>query len=628
MTGLVYSMLIASWNRCAAAWATAFLHGLATATLLTLLVYLATLAARQTLKPRLRAGLWWLLALKLALVPLGFCLPTLPVALLPAPVWTDTAVSASGLGADASAITPAEGTTSPSLPALLPVPPSALRPTVVALLFAVWSGAVMLQIGGALCGAWRLKRVVRTASPADQAVQRQADRLRVALDVRVSVRVQMSSTISTPLVTGVFRPVILLPPCWAEPTELAHCSSLGLVLAHELAHVRRGDLWAALVPWAARVFCIGVPFLPGFIARQWETAREIACDELALRVTQTHPGAYARVLLAVTNTAHPRMTFPLALGATGAFHALHARLQYLRSEHPRNNARSRGALVVFVAALILAGFGLLPWRLVAASSAQSASALSPALPFAPQASDIADIPAFDLRAEGDHDKRYLLLGTGLQSATPSGQIATTTPPPGGFKLLLVLPGGDGSADYNAFVRRVAKRVLGSDYVVAQPVAKAWSAQQSKQIVWPTRTHPWPGMRWTTEDFAAAVIRDTARRLPINPSQVYVLGWASGGPAAYAIAADKQVPVRGAFLALSVYPRNDVSDVSGTKNRRIFLLHPTQAPVAPLADARRAAAELNAAGAVAELVPYAGGYGLPRGLYDHLNRGVRFLEGTP
>ena len=45
----------------------------------------------------------------------------------------------------------------------------------------------------------------------------------------------------------------------------------------------------------------------------------------------------------------------------------------------------------------------------------------------------------------------------------------------GFKLLLVLPGGDGSADFNPFVRRIHKNALDGSYVVAELVAPAWSA---------------------------------------------------------------------------------------------------------------------------------------------------------
>ena len=49
-----------------------------------------------------------------------------------------------------------------------------------------------------------------------------------------------------PLVRGLVRPVIVLPTGLTE-TERR------LALAHERAHIQRGDPWLALVPLAARV---------------------------------------------------------------------------------------------------------------------------------------------------------------------------------------------------------------------------------------------------------------------------------------------------------------------------------------------------------------------------------------
>ena len=48
---------------------------------------------------------------------------------------------------------------------------------------------------------------------------------------------------------------------------------------------------------------------------------------------------------------------------------------------------------------------------------------------------------------------------------------------------MVLPGGDGSADFHPFVKRIFKNAVPEGYVLAQPIAVKWSDKQ--EIVWPT-----------------------------------------------------------------------------------------------------------------------------------------------
>ena len=88
--------------------------------------------------------------------------------------------------------------------------------------------------------------------------------------------------------------------------------------------------------------------------------------------------------------------------------------------------------------------------------------------------DIADISSEDLRADDDPNKRYFLIG-------PKKNVK---PPASGYRLLIVMPGGDGSAEFNPFVKRIFGQALGPKYLVAQLVAVKWTPDQ--RIVWPTR----------------------------------------------------------------------------------------------------------------------------------------------
>src|SRR5687767_162906 len=106
------------------------------------------------------------------------------------------------------------------------------------------------------------------------------------------------------------------------------------------------------------------------------------------------------------------------------------------------------------------------------------------------ADDVADVPSQDLRAGGDEHKRYFLIGPRPGAEAPAA----------GHGLVVVLPGGPGSADFHPFVKRIFKYALPEGYLAAQPVAVKWADDQA--IVWPTegtRAHV-PGMKFTTEEF--------------------------------------------------------------------------------------------------------------------------------
>src|SRR5687767_11519778 len=72
--------------------------------------------------------------------------------------------------------------------------------------------------------------------------------------------------------------------------------------------------------------------------------------------------------------------------------------------------------------------------------------------------DVADVTSEELKAGGDEKKRYFLIG------------AKEKGPEGGYGLLVVLPGGDGGAEVNPFMKRVWKNALPEGWLVAQMVA--------------------------------------------------------------------------------------------------------------------------------------------------------------
>lgn len=226
--------------------------------------------------------------------------------------------------------------------------------------------------------------------------------------------------------------------------------------------------------------------------------------------------------------------------------------------------------------------------------------------------DVADIPSQDLRADRDANKRYFLVGPHPGDTAPKE----------GYGLVVVLPGGDGSAEFHPFVKRIFKNSVPKGYLLAQPVAVKWSEKQ--EIVWPTDKNRVEEMKFSTEEFVDAVIKDAAGRHKLDPQRVFTLTWSSSGPAAYAISLTSK-QVTGSFIAMSVFKPDLLPPLEKAKGHAYFLYHSPDDRVCPFWMARRAAQDLEKSGAAVKLLTYAGGHGWRAGLYDHILEGVQWLE---
>lgn len=104
-------------------------------------------------------------------------------------------------------------------------------------------------------------------------------------------RVLVSERVVEAVALGLFRPVILLPAAWMLriPTE-----QLEAVLAHEIAHLRRHDLW---INFAQRVLETLLFYHPAvwWLSRRVRLEREYCCDEIAAQAIDDR-AAYARAL--------------------------------------------------------------------------------------------------------------------------------------------------------------------------------------------------------------------------------------------------------------------------------------------------------------------------------------------
>ena len=231
--------------------------------------------------------------------------------------------------------------------------------------------------------------------------------------------------------------------------------------------------------------------------------------------------------------------------------------------------------------------------------------------------DVADVPSQDVRVDDNDKMRYFLIGPDLEAEAKERKKVKPR------KLLLVLPGGSGSADFEGFVRRIWKNALSEKYVVAQLVAPVWSEEQ--EIVWPTKKNTTGGMKFTTEEFLDAVLLDVESKVEIDPAHIYTLSWSSGGPAVYAWSVTKGTRATGHFVSQSVFRPEWMPSLKGAKGVPYYLHQSRQDEVTLFHFAEKAKAALEKKGAEVELVEYEGGHGWHGNVYGDMRAGIAWLE---
>ncbi|ATB42298.1 Regulatory sensor-transducer, BlaR1/MecR1 family [Cystobacter fuscus] len=203
-----------------------------------------------------------------------------------------------------------------------------------------WGLGVVLSSLRLLSGWLRLRRLVREAEPAPVEWQEALERLARQLGMTRPVRLLRSAAIDVPATLGWLRPVVLLPV-----TVLTGLSprQLEMVLAHELAHIRRHDFAVNLVQTLVETLFFYHPAV-WWMSRVIRAERENCCDDIAVG-TSGNAVSYARALTALEALRELPVSGP-AMSALGG--SLTARVRRLVGR-PATRCASRweaGALLL------------------------------------------------------------------------------------------------------------------------------------------------------------------------------------------------------------------------------------------------------------------------------------------
>ena len=205
----------------------------------------------------------------------------------------------------------------------------------------VWSMGVVL-LASRLMGSWRrVRRIRRDATPLETSPWPDVVRaLSQRLGVTRAVALLRSTAVDVPSVIGWLRPMIVVPA-----SALAHLSpaELEAILAHELAHIRRGDYLVNALQCVVEILLFYHPAV-WWVSRQIRREREHCCDDVAVTVA-TDRVTFANALATLEELQPKAPAF--ALRATGG--DLLTRIRRLLHPEPPTHSKFSGGFVMAIA---------------------------------------------------------------------------------------------------------------------------------------------------------------------------------------------------------------------------------------------------------------------------------------
>lgn len=333
-------------------------------------------------------------------------LPLLSVSL---PAWRVPAAGAilpgdTGLVFHSDSAATREAATAPPLPGgEYPAKAAPWRPDARFLIMLIWAAGAAAAMGQMLLSLAAMRRLRRAARPfPDEGLCHSLAR---ALGIRHGVEVLEMRHGSMPMTFGLLRPTVFMPADAAQWSE----ERRHMVLLHELAHVRRGDMGTHLIARAALSLYWWNP-LAWSAWREFLKERERATDDLVLGAG-ARAAEYAGHLLEIARTMQSVPATAWAAVAMARRSQLEGRLLAILDTGVKRNAWGRVAATV---AAVLAVVVVAPFAAIQARR-QAAGAGSPELEATLRTAtsqrnyDMLDRAAAAFESRGKYDEAQQLL---------------------------------------------------------------------------------------------------------------------------------------------------------------------------------------------------------------------------
>ena len=146
---------------------------------------------------------------------------------------------------------------------------------------AVWLMGVVAFGSRLLAGAVGISLLRRSRIPLPPKMAAAVQRLGHRLRIEATSLVFLSKQAADAMAVGLVRPLVLIPAAWATEMPLP---MLEAVIAHELAHLVRRDLWVNLLQRIVETLLFYHPAV-WWLSRRLRIERELCADELAVAAT-------------------------------------------------------------------------------------------------------------------------------------------------------------------------------------------------------------------------------------------------------------------------------------------------------------------------------------------------------
>jgi CubicO group peptidase (beta-lactamase class C family)/beta-lactamase regulating signal transducer with metallopeptidase domain len=211
--------------------------------------------------------------------------------------------------------------------------------------------ALSIRLLGGLFVTQRLRTKLTKAVPKE--IEERLEALAKKLKLR-GVKVVESLSVQVPMVIGWLQPVVLLPTSAISGLSV---KQLEMILAHELAHIRRHDYLVNILQTIIETLFFYHPAV-WWVSNKIRETREHCCDDLAVALCGGNKFHYAQTLASLDSL---RPGSNLAMAASGG--SLLQRIERLAGRTPQT-----GGVMNWLVSLTLV---LIPWLVLSFSYAQA-----------------------------------------------------------------------------------------------------------------------------------------------------------------------------------------------------------------------------------------------------------------
>jgi beta-lactamase regulating signal transducer with metallopeptidase domain/Tol biopolymer transport system component len=170
-----------------------------------------------------------------------------------------------------------------------------------------WLAGITWQVGCLLVQRGRLRRLLSRAAAAEPRLLALMEQAAAQLGLSRRPALVLTDEVGAPFVYGLLRPVLVLPRGLMAELDPDRWRA---VMLHELAHLKRHDLWWGWLPALARIVYFFHP-VAHWVSFRIRLERELACDQLAMTLSGRGAAEYAEVLVQVVS--HASLPAALAL---------------------------------------------------------------------------------------------------------------------------------------------------------------------------------------------------------------------------------------------------------------------------------------------------------------------------